>query len=497
MSEHEPKTVLDPRFGFRRLDPEPEPDDLGDFYTSRYYDLLRHGDRSPDLRRLMVGGETAAAEREWLESTLYADIAETLNECAPGKRLLEVGCGMGQFLCWMQSQGYDAHGVEPSAQAVELALESGIDVVHGDLAEWIRTRGNEPFDCFVLINVLEHVPDPLDLLTLIRSLLTPGGIICVRVPNDFSTLQQAAHQGLGGKRWWVAAPDHINYFDFASLHAILRSAAFEPTDAQGDFPMEIFLLMGLDYTSDPECGNRCHQWRISFEKSLPPTLRRAVYRSLAGLGLGRNATVFARAQAVDSQEFRLDMDRFHDTEGGYKYMGLRRSDVQSIRRWRNAQIDVLRQKHPLGVEEQERWFDTVVRPTHAAAEPAFLLVSILDEDRQLVGYGGLTNINWTDRRAEVSFLVDTSRARDIDVYRRDFSTFLDFLKRWSFRDLGLHRLFTETFAFREANIDILEASGFQIEGRLRQHIVDPRSPKGHIDSIIHGMTAEDWKKGVR
>jgi RimJ/RimL family protein N-acetyltransferase len=121
-----------------------------------------------------------------------------------------------------------------------------------------------------------------------------------------------------------------------------------------------------------------------------------------------------------------------------------------------------------------------------------LLVSILDDSREFVGYGGLTHIDWLHRRAEISFLVDPERAADRERYEADFSAFLDFLERWAFTDLGLNRLYTETYAFREHHIRILESRGLEPEGHLRQHILDPVGDGGFVDSIIHGITADRW-----
>ncbi len=174
--------------------------------------------------------------------------------------------------------------------------------------------------------------------------------------------------------------------------------------------------------------------------------------------------------------------------GDYDYVPLRRADIEALRRFRNAQVDVLRQAGPISSAQQERWYDSVVIAAQREAQPVMMLVSILAEPDRFVGYGGLTNIDWESRRAEVSFLVDPVRAGEPGVYRRDMSSFLDFLKRWAFAEIGLNRLFTETYAFREAHIEILESAGFSLEGRLRQHVLVGDEL---TDSIMHGLLASD------
>lgn len=174
----------------------------------------------------------------------------------------------------------------------------------------------------------------------------------------------------------------------------------------------------------------------------------------------------------------------------HRYVPLRRADIEALRRFRNEQIDVLRQARPISPEQQERWFEEVVVPTQGAERAPMALVSILDADERFIGYGGLTNIDWDARRAEVSFLVDPERAADPDLYVADMSGFLDFLARLAFDELGLNRLFAETYAFREFHIGILEQAGFTPEGRLREHVA---TSGGLGDSLVHGLLAAEWR----
>jgi RimJ/RimL family protein N-acetyltransferase len=187
---------------------------------------------------------------------------------------------------------------------------------------------------------------------------------------------------------------------------------------------------------------------------------------------------------------RVDMRRLDHRCGSYRYVALRRRDIQPLRRFRNEQIAVLRQRHPLSEEDQERWFDEVVAPTHVDPEPSCLLVSILDREENFIGYGGLTNIDWHHRRAEVSFLVSPERAADVETYRGDACAFLEWIQRWAFDELRLHRLLNETYEFRTEHIRILEEAGFVQEGRLRHNIVDPFDPSRFTDSLIHGRCAD-------
>jgi RimJ/RimL family protein N-acetyltransferase len=187
---------------------------------------------------------------------------------------------------------------------------------------------------------------------------------------------------------------------------------------------------------------------------------------------------------------RFDLSTLRRTVGPYVFVGLRHEDLEPLRRFRNEQIDVLRQREPLTREDQERWWREVVVPTHAAADPAFLLVSILDGGGAFLGYGGLVHADWRDGRAEVSFLVDPARRRDDALYAADLRAFLDFLLPFAFEDLGLRRLTTEAYAFRTRTIALLEAAGFVREGVWREHTLGPDGEP--VDSVLHGMLRRDW-----
>ena len=105
----------------------------------------------------------------------------------------------------------------------------------------------------------------------------------------------------------------------------------------------------------------------------------------------------------------------------------------------------------------------------------------------MIGYGGLVNINWHHKRAEVSFLLNPERVIDVDCYSVDFSSFLGLIKLMSFEYLKLNRLFTETYEFRVDHISILESNNFNLEGILKKHILQDGK---YINSLLHGFVNE-------
>jgi RimJ/RimL family protein N-acetyltransferase len=174
--------------------------------------------------------------------------------------------------------------------------------------------------------------------------------------------------------------------------------------------------------------------------------------------------------------------------GSYRISALRLEDMQPIKEWRNAQMDVLRQNRPLTDEGQTRYYNRVVLPTMTMEEPPMVLFSYFLSD-DLIGYGGLTNLDWHSRRAEVSFLLNTQRAGDESLYASDFIHFLRLLKVVSFQVLKLNRLFTETFDIRPRHVAILESEGFRYEGCMKQHV---RIGTRFVDSLLHGHLKEHY-----
>ena len=290
----------DPTYGFRRLDPMPTQGELDAFYRDRYMELMEAGGRAPEIRKLLSAGDERQAELAWLRSSLYADVDEALARSAGGRRgaLCDVGSGTGDFIAFAGEQGWAACGLEPSRLACDRAQSLGLAVENHTLESFMEAHPERvgQFDAVTMLYVLEHVPDPAQVVQQCRRLLKPGsGLLTVVVPNDFNAFQTAAVASLGVRRWWIAVPDHVNYFDFPSLSRLLEGCGFTVVDRTAAFPMELFLLMGENYIDQPALGPACHARRVQFERSIPVELRRSLYRRFAELGLGRNCQVVASA----------------------------------------------------------------------------------------------------------------------------------------------------------------------------------------------------------
>lgn len=181
----------------------------------------------------------------------------------------------------------------------------------------------------------------------------------------------------------------------------------------------------------------------------------------------------------------LPAPEYHD--GDFSISTVQDTHIEPIRQWRNAQMDVLRQAREISPDGQRDYFDRCIWPTLANPQPANILVTFFERG-QPIGYGGLVHIHWEDGRGEVSFLLAPQLASDAEGYDRRFSAFLGLIKQLAFDALGLGRLLTETYAFRDRHIATLEGCGFMREGRMRNHV---RINGKAIDSLIHGCLKHD------
>ena len=173
---------------------------------------------------------------------------------------------------------------------------------------------------------------------------------------------------------------------------------------------------------------------------------------------------------LKKQEFRL---------GRFSLVPLRYQDRFSIMQWRNQQIYHLRQRCPLTEEDQQRYFDQVVAALFDKPQPDQILFSYLQDD-VCIGYGGLVHINWPDRYAEVSFIMDT--ALEQEHFAEHWGNYLTMLKEVAFGELSLHKLFTYAYDLRPHLYPVLEANGFVLEARLKDHCLFKGQYK---DVLIH------------
>lgn len=164
----------------------------------------------------------------------------------------------------------------------------------------------------------------------------------------------------------------------------------------------------------------------------------------------------------------LNVNVFSD--GNYCIVPIRDEDKYDILHWRNTQIDILRQQTPLTIEQQKCYFETTVAGLFEQEKPKQILWSFLLEGR-LIGYGGLVHIDWEARHGEISFVLCNERNSNAEIFKKDWRAYLSLLEEIAFDILNFNKIHTYAYDIRDYYFEVMYESGFNQEGRLKQHIL--------------------------
>ena len=139
-----------------------------------------------------------------------------------GRKVVEIGCGRGEYLSLLQEAGADAHGVEHLDASVAACRDAGLKVQQGFVAGPADRLEHGPFDAFAIFNFLEHLPDPNGTLRGIHANLAEGAIGLVEVPNFDMMLRE--------RQFAEFMSDHLLYFTAATLATALSINGFDVVD---------------------------------------------------------------------------------------------------------------------------------------------------------------------------------------------------------------------------------------------------------------------------
>ncbi|MBL7959011.1 class I SAM-dependent methyltransferase [bacterium] len=149
---------------------------------------------------------------------------EKIERFRAGHSILDIGCGTGEFLSEMQSNGWTSYGLEPSPEASEFARKTyHLEIETGFIDHKGPAFSISRFDVITMWHVLEHVHKPLEALNRVRALLAADGLLIIALPN-VSSFDAGAY-----KENWVAldVPRHLLHFTPDTLKSILHKAGME------------------------------------------------------------------------------------------------------------------------------------------------------------------------------------------------------------------------------------------------------------------------------
>jgi SAM-dependent methyltransferase len=278
--------------GFKQVSPTPSQEDLEEYYRNKYYQLCTTVTYSTEYTQDELDffkNGSAVAERVWARHTGKASGS-----------FYDIGCGEGFFLGHFLKKGWKVEGCDFSSFGIERHNPDTCPYfIRGDIYRLLdeKMKTGQRFDLVNLSNVLEHVRDPLELLDCLKAILGDGGLLRICVPNDFSEFQNLLlERGDLKSNTWFAPPDHLNYFTFKSLRAVLEDRGFKIVEMLADFPIEIYLLNEhSNYWLDRSKGRKAHFARIAAENLLfkQGADNYIDYMAAARCGFGRSAIAFA------------------------------------------------------------------------------------------------------------------------------------------------------------------------------------------------------------
>jgi len=262
--------------GLVYLNPRPTAANISRYYPDNYeYAPSRHHEAdtnatslSQQIRRslqtLYYGYPQLGPNSPWLVPLiglyhrLYRTLALPIMPWRSGGRILDVGCGTGDYLAGLRQMGWAVQGIEINPHAVQHARE----VLHLDVAQSDFLQARLPANHFDVVTMwwyLEHIPNPLQVLQEARRVLKPDGVLWLGVPN------WAGWEARFFRTAWyhLDTPRHFYLFTPATLRAMLEHAGWSVRQRRN-----------ISWLNDPaESIERWRQMRTGHHRLLPRGLR--------------------------------------------------------------------------------------------------------------------------------------------------------------------------------------------------------------------------------
>jgi SAM-dependent methyltransferase len=188
-----------------------------------YFDRIYDQRWSPDW----IAGEFEARYKDLIFSRVLAALEGRL---PPTRRmLLDIGAHAGRFLHLARRAGWQVEGVELNPRTAAYAAERAGVPVHRANAQQVGAMGRR-FDAVTLVDVLEHIPWPVELLTQVRGVMTPGAWLAVKVPSGPAQRLKENVRARVRPRYRATLADnlvHVNHFSPGALTLALMRAGFD------------------------------------------------------------------------------------------------------------------------------------------------------------------------------------------------------------------------------------------------------------------------------
>jgi SAM-dependent methyltransferase len=157
-------------------------------------------------------------------SSIYHGRLQKIQQYANGKRLLDIGAGLGTFLALAKDAGFEVTGVELSPDQCKKAKEQyGLDLLCRDICDVKEEIGN--YDVIHMHHVLEHLTSPGKVLSLAHDLLNDNGVLVIEVPYQLTKVQ-SLFRSIENGRTNTFPLDHLYFFSPKTLRDYARANGF-------------------------------------------------------------------------------------------------------------------------------------------------------------------------------------------------------------------------------------------------------------------------------
>jgi glycosyltransferase involved in cell wall biosynthesis/SAM-dependent methyltransferase len=252
------------------LNPQPSDAELSRIYGADYF----LGSDTKQSRQ-------STSEMKQATARLYLDQIRRYSGLKNG-RLLEIGCGEGDFLATAEASGWHVTGIDYSASACETARErlGRGEVICGELQR--ASLPESHFDLCVLSYVIGHVRDPLEFMSQVHRVLKPGGALLIATPSIDSLSARILKQ-----KWMEFKPEHLSYFDRQTLQTALTKSGFRELIVESGWKILSFNYIKMYFERFPA---PVLTPILKFFGRLLPRRMQLKHRRIAASGM----TVFAR-----------------------------------------------------------------------------------------------------------------------------------------------------------------------------------------------------------
>jgi 2-polyprenyl-3-methyl-5-hydroxy-6-metoxy-1,4-benzoquinol methylase len=142
-----------------------------------------------------------------------------------GLSLLEIGCGFGHLLVRLRERGFRVAGIEPNERAAAYARDAqGLTVACSTVERLAGPVRDQSYDAVLMIQTLEHLPDPLAALSTVRSLMASDGRLFVEVPHYFSPIGLYRPSANGR---YIPSGNHLFVYSAETLTAFMKRAGLD------------------------------------------------------------------------------------------------------------------------------------------------------------------------------------------------------------------------------------------------------------------------------